>query len=117
MTATNTRVMGVRPPSNDIDDEPDVVEFGIAALDARLDDGDASFPATAAELDEKYGDLDVPFDAAGHSMTFGEALDETPSQQFDSRQELLDDLHPVFERERRATSNSLLAQLRSLVPF
>lgn len=117
MPATNTPLMGVRPPSNDIDDEPDVVEFGIAALDARLDDADASFPATATDLDEQYGDLEIPFDAAGHTMTFGEALAETPTERFESRPALLDDLHPVFERKRQATSNSLLAQLRAILPF
>jgi hypothetical protein len=109
--------MGVRPPSNDIDDEPDVVEFGIAALDARLDDVDATFPASANDLKREYGDIEVPFDAAGNSMTFGEALEHVAGQEFDTQADLLDALHPVFERKRRAASNSILAQLRSLVPF
>jgi hypothetical protein len=109
--------MGVRPPSNDIDDEPDIVEFGIAALDARMDEVDASFPATAEELADRYGDMTIPFDAAGHEMTFREALREADRQEFESRPDLLDGLHPVFERKRQATSNSLLAQLRALVPF
>jgi hypothetical protein len=109
--------MGVRPPSNDIEEEPDVVEFGIAALDARLADDDISFPVTRAELDAEYGDTEVPFDAAGHTMTVGDALDAADREEFDSMQDLLNGLHPVFERKREATSTSLLAQLRSLVPF
>ena len=44
--------MGVRPPTNDTDDEPDVIDFGIAALDARLEDRDVSFPTTAGDLHE-----------------------------------------------------------------
>jgi hypothetical protein len=109
--------MGVRPPSNDIDDEPDIVEFGIAALDARLDEADVSFPATAEELADEHGDLTVPFDAAGHETTLREALQEADRREFDSQPDLLDALHPVFERKRQAASNSLLAQLRALVPF
>jgi len=114
---SNIRPMGVRPPSNDIDDEPDIVEFGIAALDARLDDADVSFPVTAEKLADEYGDVTVPFDAAGHEVTLREALQEVDGREFESHPELLDALHPVFERKRQAASNSLLAQLRALVPF
>jgi len=113
----NIETMGVRPPSNDIDDEPDIVEFGIAALDARMDDVDVSYPVTATELTERHGNMTVPFDAAGHETTLGEALRESDRREFESRPDLLDALHPVFERKRQAASNSLLAQLRALVPF
>lgn len=109
--------MGVRPPSNDVDAEPDVIEFGIAALDARLEERDVSYPISAEEFEEQYGHLDVPYDASGHSTTVSEALVDVSVQRFDSQQELLNTLHPVFERKRQATSRSLLAQLRSLVPF
>lgn len=109
--------MGVRPPSDDIDDEPDVVEFGIAALDARLADADLEFPASAAELEDRFGHTDVPFDAAGNTMPFSEALDDIDQQSFESEQDLLNAAHPVFERKRQAASTSLLAQLRALVPF
>jgi hypothetical protein len=109
--------MGVRPPSNDVDDEPDVVEFGIAALDARLEDAEVTYPVTTAELVDEYGQTEVPFDAGGNTMTVGEALAEADRDQFDSQQDLLNALHPVFERKRQATSTSLLAQLRALVPF
>ncbi len=109
--------MGVRPPSNDVDDEPDVVEFGIAAMDARLEDAELRYPVSAAELAEEYGHTEVPFDAAGNSMTIGDALAEADRDRFDSQQDLLNALHPVFERKRQAASNSLIAQLRTLVPF
>lgn len=117
MSDVNMPTMGVRPPSNDIDDEPDIVEFGIAALDAKLEGTDVTFPATAEELADRHGDITVPFDAAGHEMTFREALRESDRTEFDSQPDLLDGLHPVFERKRRAASNSLLSQLRALVPF
>jgi hypothetical protein len=109
--------MGVRPPSNDVDDEPDVVEFGIAALDARLEDAEVTYPVSAAELDDEYGHTEVPFDATGHTTTLHEALSEVERKEFDSQQELLNVLHPVFERKRQAASNSILSQLRALVPF
>jgi hypothetical protein len=111
------RSMGVRPPSNDVDDEPDVIEFGIAALDARLEGAEVSYPVSTAELDDEYGHVEVPFDATGHTTTLHEALSEVDRTEFDSQQELLNVLHPVFERKRRATSNSILSQLRGLVPF
>ncbi|MFB6139909.1 MAG: hypothetical protein ABEJ26_05690 [Halosimplex sp.] len=109
--------MGVRPPSNDVDDEPDVVEFGIAALDARLDDADLAYPVSTEELEARFGDATVPYDAAGHELRVDDALAETDRQAFDSKAELLNALHPVFERERQAASTSLVSQLRSLVPF
>lgn len=36
--------MGVRPPQND-SSTPDVIEFGIAALDARIQESNVEFPA------------------------------------------------------------------------
>ena len=109
--------MGVRPPTDDVDDEPDVVEFGIAALDARLESADVEFPATAAGLEERFGHTDVPYDAAGHTMPFSEALDATDRDSFESEQDLLNAVHPVFERKRQSASTSILSQLRALVPF
>lgn len=109
--------MGVRPPSDDIDDEPDVVEFGIAALDARLEQLEVSFPTDAATLESKYGDVTVPIDAAGTEITLREALRATPKDQFETEQELLDVLHPIFEKRRQDSSRSVIAQLRALLPF
>jgi len=109
--------MGVRPPSNDVNDEPGVVEFGIAALDARLEDAEVTYPATAADLERRFGDLEVPYDATGHSVTLSEALADVTADEFESQQDLFNALHPVFERKREATSTSLLSQLRALVPF
>ncbi|WP_459194211.1 hypothetical protein [Halosimplex sp. J119] len=109
--------MGVRPPSNDVDDEPDVVEFGIAALDARLEGAEPEFPASANELESQFGTATVPYDAAGNEIAVSEALAETDRESFDSKADLLNALHPVFERKRQAASTSLLRQLRGLVPF
>lgn len=109
--------MGVRPPSDDIEEQPDVVEFGIAALDARLERLDVEFPTDADTLRAEYGDLTVPIDAAGTEITLREALDETPKVEFETEPELLDVLHPVFEERRQSASRSVLTQLRSLLPF
>ena len=108
--------MGVRPPAND-DDTPDVIEFGIAALDADLSDADVSYPTDVQTLERELGDVEVPYDATGNSMTLGEALAQTDRREFQHEQELLNALHPVFEAKRESARNSLLAQLRSLVPF
>ncbi len=110
--------MGVQPPTNDIDDDgPDVVEFGIAALDARLSDLPVTFPVDAETLTDEYGDVAIPIDVGGTELRLEEALSEIPQRRFETERELLNALHPVFEKRRAKASNSLFAQLRSLVPF
>lgn len=108
--------MGVQPPADDTE-EPTAIEFGIAALDAKLGERAVDYPATEREVRDAVGDVEVPYDPAGHSVTVAEALDETTAARFESEQDLLNALHPAFERKREATSNSLLTQLRALVPF
>lgn len=108
--------MGVQPPANDAD-EPAAIEFGIAALDAKLGSEAIEYPATKAELSDRIGHIEVPYDPAGHTMTVADALERTSVAKFENEQELLNTLHPVFEQQREATTNSLLSQLRALVPF
>ncbi len=109
--------MGVRPPANDDDETPDVIEFGIAALDETLSDANVDYPTDARTLTAELGHVEVPYDATGHSITLEQALAETDRRRFEHEQELLNALHPVFEAKREATGNNLFAQLRSLVPF
>jgi len=109
--------MGVRPPADDTDDEPAVIEFGIAALDATLSDAGIEYPTDVETLRSEIGHRQVPFNATGQTVTVEEALEQVPRQRFETEQELLNTLHPVFEARREATSNSLLSQLRALVPF
>ena len=107
--------MGVQPPANDSSDEPEAIEFGIAAVDARLDAADVTFPATRADLVAAL-DAEVPYDAKGRSIPIADAIDETGRREFDSEGDLLDALHPVFE-ERCSSPASLLDQVRALLPF
>lgn len=109
--------MGVRPPSDDIDDEPDVVEFGIAALDARLESREIGFPIDAETLVDQHGDVSIPVDAAGHETSLAAAVESTDRGRFESEAELLEALHPVFEAKREAVSRSILARLRGLLPI
>lgn len=106
--------MAARPPQND-SEEPDSIEFGIAALDGRLDD--ASFPATADELVRDLDDPEVPVDAAEHTIRLSEALSQVEQDQFETRNELLRALHPVFERERRKAGSGIVGRLKALLPF
>lgn len=108
--------MSVRPPSND-DDDANAIEFGIAALDPKLDRAEVEYPATADDIRAEIGSISVPFDPAGHSITVSEALDEATHKHYENEQDLLNALHPVFERKRGERATSLLAQLRALVPF
>lgn len=108
--------MGVRPPQQD-DDEPDAIEFGIAALDARLSETDVRYPADRETLVTALGGSKIPYNAAGNTVAIGEAIDRAGRSQFESEQDLLNTLHPIFEEMRESASSSILMQLRALVPF
>lgn len=107
----------MRPPPSDDGDEPDTVTFGIAALDARLEEADIHYPTDAGSLVRELGDPQVPYDANGSSVALSEALEETHVSRFETEQELLNALHPVFERYRERSAGGILAQLRGLLPF
>jgi hypothetical protein len=109
--------MGVRPPPSDGGDEPDVVTFGIAALDAQLDEARLSYPVDADTIVERLGDPAVPYDASGNTVRLSEALSETHITRFEHEQELLNALHPIFEERRERSGSGVLAQLRALLPF
>lgn len=109
--------MGVRPPQQGDDDEPETVAFGIAALDEHLSRGDVTFPVTEEELLDALGDPAIPYDAKGNEIALSTALEEVHVQRFDTRQELLNALHPVFENTRERANNSIVGQLRALFPF
>ena len=109
--------MGVRPPSNDIDDEPDTTEFGIAALDARIEEMNVSFPVTAEELETEYGDVRIPVDPSGNEIRLGEVIAGVDQTEFSSETELQRALSPVFEEKRKRASRSIVGRLRSLLPF
>jgi hypothetical protein len=110
--------MSVRPPADDdLDDEPDTVAFGIAALDARLDSAEIDFPADAGAVRTAVGDEEVPYNASGSTMTVATALDRANAEHFENEQDLLNALHPVFEQARESNRTGLLGRLRSFVPF
>jgi hypothetical protein len=109
--------MGVRPPQQGDDDAPETVAFGIAALDDHLNRGDVTFPMTDEELIEALGDPAVPYDAMGNEMRLSEALEDLSRVSFETRQEFLNAVHPVFEARRERANNSFIGQLRSLLPF
>jgi hypothetical protein len=108
--------MAVRPPQQGGDD-PDALEFGIAALDARLSEADVEFPATDDEVVRALGNAEIPTDASGNGVGIDEALSSVPSSEFDTETELLNKLHPVFEEYRTSASGGVLQRLRSLLPF
>lgn len=109
--------MGVRPPSGGVEEEPDIVEFGIPALAAELESREVTYPVDTAELARAHGDLRIPVDAAGHELALSTAMERCERERFESERELLDALHPIFEAERAAVSRSLLGQLKRLLPF
>ncbi|MFB6178669.1 MAG: hypothetical protein ABEI77_02965 [Halorientalis sp.] len=108
--------MGVRPPQQG-DDEPDAIEFGIAALDARLSEVHIEYPTDGASISDALGDSEIPYNATGNTVPIGEAIERSNQSRFESEQDLLNTLHPVFEEMRESASSSILMQLRALVPF
>lgn len=105
-----------RPP-RDSDAEPDIIEFGIPVLDDRVEDAGVEFPADRGDIEAALGHLEIPYDTHGHSVKLADALSQIDQEEFDSKHELLDALHPVFEAYRQRSSTGLLATLRSMLPF
>lgn len=106
--------MAAVPPPTD-GDEPDTVTFGIPALDDRLRNNEISFPITAETLVSALDDPEIPCDPAGRSLRLSEAIDRADRQRFESRRDLLNALHPVFEDVR--DSASVTGWLRRLLPI
>ncbi len=108
--------MGARPPQNDTS-EPEVIEFGIAALSARLEAADVAFPTTSSELVDAVDNTAIPIDGSGNTVELQVALDAVPRNEFDSESGLLEVLHPVFEEYRKNAGDSFVGRLRTLLPF
>ncbi|MDR5671701.1 Uncharacterized protein AArcCO_1900 [Halalkaliarchaeum sp. AArc-CO] len=106
--------MAVRPPGDGSD--PDHIEFGIAALAARLEEADLEYPATADEICTAVDNTDVPYDGSGNTLELREGLAELETEQFESEAQLLEEIHPVFERRRRA-AGGIFDRIRGLLPF
>ena len=108
--------MAARPPGGGNTAEPEAIEFGIASLDARLDDADVSFPATNAEIHEALGDQEIPYDAAGRTIALKTVLERVPNQEFANETVFLDAVYPIFD-EARQQRGGFLSGLRDLFPF
>ncbi len=108
--------MGARPPQNTTS-EPDTIEFGIAAVTARVDEAGIEFPATDREILERIDDPAVPYDVSGNTLHLEKAFESVGTTEFESQRELLERLHPVFEGRRESSTNAVLGQLRRVLPF
>ncbi|GAB3698407.1 hypothetical protein [Halorubrum pallidum] len=108
--------MAARPPGGGGSSEPEAIEFGIAVLDARIEEADVSFPATSEEILGAIDDPEIPYDAAGRTVALSAVFDELPQSRFQNETELLDAMYPVFDEKRR-TSGGVLSTLRDALPF
>lgn len=106
--------MAVRPPGSGSD--PDHIEFGIAALGARVEEAGVEFPATTEEICAGLDETRIPYDGSGNTLDLREELPELETDKFESEREFLETLHPVFERKRVA-GRGLIEQLRGFLPF
>lgn len=108
--------MAARPPGGGDTSEPEAIEFGIAALDARLEEANVSFPATSEEIRRGLDDQEIPYDAKGRTLTIDEVLDRVPKDEFDNETEFLNAVYPVFD-DARSSSGGFLDDLRDALPF
>ena len=106
--------MAAPPPQGD-DAEPETIAFGIAAVDEALAATELSFPADAEEILEATGDRDIPYDTRGRTISLSAAIEESNRRHFETRRELLNALHPVFESKR--DNSGLGGWVRTLLPF
>lgn len=105
--------MAARPPQDD--DEPrEPAVFGIAAVDEYLSDADLSYPATPDDVTAALGNPEIACGPNAREVALSTVLERTGRVRFDSRRDLLDELHDAFERERRS-GGGIVAWLRSLV--
>lgn len=108
--------MAARPPTGGGSD-PDAIEFGIAVLGERLDRAGVRFPATTTELIESMDNTEVAYDASGNTLDVAAELRDLPVEHFDTKRDVLNRLHPIFEERRRSGAGSLLGRVRTLLPF
>ncbi len=108
--------MGARPPQNETS-EPEVIEFGIAALSARIEAAGVEFPTTGQQLVATVDETAIPVDGSGNTVELQTALDALPRDEFENESELLELLHPVFEEHRKKAGESFIGRLRTLLPF
>ncbi|GGM72737.1 hypothetical protein J2752_002409 [Halarchaeum rubridurum] len=104
------------PPSDDTDDEPTVVTFGIAAVEEFLDGADFSYPVDRQTVVDTTGDPEVPVDTGGRTLALSTALERTERRRYESRRDLLNALHPVFEEARQSSPGGIVGFVRSLIP-
>ncbi|MFC4551256.1 MULTISPECIES: hypothetical protein [Halorussus] len=109
--------MGVRPPSSNTDDGPEVIEFGIAEVAAELDGAEVSFPATGEEVVRSLSDPRIDYNAKGHAVSLSEAVGDTDRTRFESQQDFLNALHPVFERYRTSRTPGVIERVRAALPL
>jgi hypothetical protein len=108
--------MAARPPGGDGSAEPEAIEFGIAALDARLEESEISFPATSGEILRALDHPEIPYDSKGRTIELATALERTPQSEFENETELLDALYPAFDEARRG-GRGFLDGIRDALPF
>ena len=105
--------MAAPPPKND--QETSAITFGIAAMDEHLEGAELDFPASRDDILSAIGNRPVSYDPKGNTITLAAALENTNQQEFASRRELLNALHPVFETKRK--QQGFGGWLKTIFPF
>lgn len=105
--------MAARPPQP-TNGEREPTAFGIAVVDDHLSDVELSYPATREDVVEALDDPTIRCGPNAHEVSLSRVIQRTDRSQFESRTQLLDELHEAFERERRK-GGGIVGWIRSLV--
>jgi hypothetical protein len=105
--------MAARPPQP-TNDERDPSAFGIAVVDDHISEDELSYPATREDVVDALDDPTIRCGPNSHEVSLSRVIERTGRSQFESRTQLLDELHEAFEQERRK-GGGFVAWLRSLL--
>jgi len=108
--------MGVRTPRWE-DDDHDVGEFGIVALDSAWKKRSSPIPLRVRNSSTRSATRRFQSTPHGHIIALSTAIDRAGSDAFESEPALPNKLHPVFKAQRVETSIGVLGSLRAMLPF
>ena len=88
--------------------------FGPDAVRYLIEESDLSYPVSVRRLEREYALENVELDAAGNSVMLAEILGEVEDDAFESEQDLVETLEPLFEEQSRKRNDGLVASLKRL---
>lgn len=86
--------------------------YGPDAIDELVQEAGLSYPVTARQIERDHALANIDVDDSGLSIMVGEVLARTDADRFESREDLVEKLAPVFERERAERRTGVLGKVK-----